>query len=55
MKSNPDKFFIIKPTNKSQGRGITLSKKYKEVVAEMKNHTSLIAEQYIDNPLLIDG
>lgn len=47
----PSKFFIVKPENMSQGKGIFLCRSFEEVNPSVHQ----IAQEYITNPLLING
>eukprot|EP01022_Parablepharisma_sp_SALTPOND_P014233 TRINITY_DN191_c0_g1_i1.p1 TRINITY_DN191_c0_g1~~TRINITY_DN191_c0_g1_i1.p1 ORF type:complete len:624 (-),score=34.24 TRINITY_DN191_c0_g1_i1:6279-8150(-) len=51
MDKNPDCFWIIKPAASSQGRGIFVT----DNINDIPSKTALIASQYINDPLLIDG
>ena len=62
INGNPSQFWIIKPTQSSQGKGIYITNDYIEVRDNMASQSggtdqpavSLIASHYISNPLLID-
>eukprot|EP00826_Nyctotherus_ovalis_P002692 TRINITY_DN10543_c0_g2_i4.p1 TRINITY_DN10543_c0_g2~~TRINITY_DN10543_c0_g2_i4.p1 ORF type:complete len:342 (+),score=51.84 TRINITY_DN10543_c0_g2_i4:434-1459(+) len=46
-----NKFWIVKPAASSQGRGIFVTNN----IAEIPSNTQLIASQYINDPLLVNG
>jgi len=50
MYKDPNKYYIVKPTNKSQGKGIYITNKFSEI----PNRAQTIVCEYITNPLLID-
>lgn len=50
MHKNPSKWYIVKPTNSSQGKGIQLTNKYTEI----QNRAQTIVSEYVINPLLVD-
>lgn len=52
MHQNKDKFFIVKPSSSSQGKGIFITNNIQEVQA--LKQSSLVSE-YIHNPFLLDG
>lgn len=51
FKNNKKNYFIIKPENKSQGKGIFLINKFEQIPLG----ENLIMQKYIENPLLIEG
>jgi len=51
FEKDPSKFWIIKPSDSSQGRGILVTND----IADIPENTQCIASKYISNPLLIDG
>ena len=51
MESDLSKYWIVKPSASSQGKGIFVTNNYAEISSKA-NH---IVSRYIDNPLLIDG
>jgi len=51
MERNPDMFWIVKPAASSQGRGIFVT----DNINDIPPKTAMIASQYINDPLLIDG
>ena len=64
MRQNPSQFWIIKPAQSSQGKGIYITNDFNEISQNMINQQNmsesqiaptLIASHYISNPLLIDG
>ena len=52
-KSRNPHWYIIKPHNQSQGRGIWLSNSGEEILAKQKD--CIVVSQYIANPLLVNG
>lgn len=46
-------WYIVKPHNQSQGRGIWLTNSAEEILARQKD--CIVVSQYISNPLLING
>ncbi len=57
MKSNPNKTFVAKPTAGCQGDGIILIKKFQDLPSSPFSSAlkDIVVQEYIDNPLLIDG
>jgi len=64
MRANPNQFWIIKPSQSSQGKGIYITNDFIEIrdnmlqsqaSSETNQISTLIASHYIANPLLIDG
>lgn len=53
MATDPEQFWIAKPTASSQGKGIIITNKFSDIVCHKKE--SMIVSHYIANPLLIDG
>ena len=51
MDKNPDKWWIVKPSCSSQGKGIWFTKDYNQIAFK----SNIIVSHYIDNPLLING
>lgn len=47
--------YIVKPHNRSQGKGITVTSSMQVVAAKLEKYSSLVVSHYIDNPLLING
>lgn len=47
------KWYIVKPHNKSQGRGIWISNKPEEILKKQKE--CIVVSDYINNPLLVNG
>ena len=45
---------IVKPHNRSQGRGITVTDSLETIMAKVEKYSSLIVSHYIQNPLLIN-
>ena len=53
MERDPYQWWIIKPSSSSQGKGIIITNKIKDVFE--RKEKCQIASHYISNPLLIDG
>lgn len=51
MKRNPDKQWIVKPSSSSQGKGIFITQDINDIPPSQ----SMVASEYIANPLLLDG
>jgi hypothetical protein len=49
------KVFIVKPHNRSQGKGIIVTDDIEIIASRLEKYSSLVVSQYIDNPLLING
>ena len=47
--------YIIKPHNRSQGKGITVTNQLSMVYSKLEKYSSLIVSHYVDNPLLINS
>lgn len=52
MQKNPERYYIVKPSSSSQGKGIFITNNFTEVQSLKQ---SCIVSQYIHNPLLMDG
>lgn len=50
-RQHKDKFFIVKPENGCQGKGIYLTNS----ITKIEKASPMIVQKYISNPLLIDG
>lgn len=46
--------YIVKPHNRSQGKGITVTNSLEVIYEKLSKFSSLIVSHYIDNPLLIN-
>lgn len=46
--------FIVKPHNRSQGKGITVTNSIQTVINKLEKYSSVIVSHYIENPLLIN-
>ena len=51
MEENPNQYWISKPSNQAQGKGIFITNQVREILAK---HQSAIVSHYISNPLTID-
>lgn len=49
------KIYIVKPHNRSQGKGIIVTEEIETIYARLEKYSSLVVSEYIDNPLLING
>lgn len=49
------KIYIVKPHNRSQGKGIIVTDDLEIILSRLDKYSSLVVSQYIDNPLLING
>lgn len=47
--------YIVKPHNRSQGKGITVTSSINTILGKLEKYSSLIVSHYIDSPLLING
>lgn len=54
MKQNPAKTFICKPDEGSEGCGILLAQKYKDI-PKVAFNSPYVVQDYLCDPLLIDG
>lgn len=52
-KHKGERWFIVKPHNSSQGKGIWLSSSAEEVLQKQKE--CIVVSEYIHNPLLVKG
>jgi len=52
-KSKGERWYIIKPHNSSQGKGIWLSNSVEEILQKQKD--CIVVSEYIHNPLLANG
>lgn len=50
-RQHKDKFFIVKPENGCQGKGIYLTNS----ISKIEKMSPMIVQKYISNPLLIEG
>ena len=55
MTKTPGITYIVKPHNRSQGKGITVTNQLSMVYSKLEKYSSLIVSHYVDNPLLING
>jgi tubulin polyglutamylase TTLL5 len=55
MQDNPRQWWIIKPSNSAQGKGIYITNDVRDVQQSLANKQSLVASHYISNPMLING
>ena len=55
MNKNPGITYIIKPHNRSQGKGITVTNQLSMVYSKLEKYSSIIVSHYVDNPLLINS
>lgn len=57
MKANDDRYYIAKPTDGAQGDGIILMKNFKDLPSKAYGspYSGLVVQEYVSNPLLIDG
>lgn len=55
MHENPRQWWIIKPSNSAQGKGIYITNDIRDINNSLSNKQSLVASHYIVNPLLING
>ena len=46
--------YIVKPHNRSQGKGITVTDSLEMINSKLEKYSSLIVSHYISNPLLIN-
>ncbi len=51
-KQHKDKYYIIKPENSCQGKGIYLTN---NPIAKIEKANPMVVQRYITNPMLIDG
>jgi predicted ATP-grasp superfamily ATP-dependent carboligase len=51
MVKNPQRQWIVKPASSSQGKGIFIT----QDIDEIPPGQQMVASEYINNPLLIDG
>ena len=57
MEENRNLWWIIKPSNSAQGKGIYITNDPRDISQTLQNkqQSSLVASHYITNPLLIKG
>ena len=55
MEDNKAQWWIIKPSNSAQGKGIYLTNDFKDINESLQSKQPLVASHYIPNPLLING
>lgn len=55
MSKNNSITYIVKPHNRSQGKGITVTNSLATIYSKLQKYSSLIVSHYIDNPLLINN
>jgi hypothetical protein len=55
MARSPGITYIVKPHNRSQGKGITVTTQLSTILGKLEKYSSLIVSHYVDNPLLINN
>ena len=50
MEDDPHQYWICKPSNMAQGKGIFITRSFKDVA----KHQSAVVSHYISNPLTVD-
>ena len=55
MNKSPGNTYIVKPHNRSQGKGITVTNQLSTVYSKLEKYSALVVSHYISNPLLINS
>jgi hypothetical protein len=55
MNKTPGLTYIVKPHNRSQGKGIAVTNQLSLIYSKLEKYSSLIVSHYVDNPLLINN
>ncbi|CAD7927616.1 unnamed protein product [Amoebophrya sp. A120] len=55
LEDNPTKTLICKPEDSSQGQGIFLLSRMRDLQVRSVSRSNLVLQEYLDNPLLLNG